>query len=57
VDDLAWYDIVNVVSVGEHKPDVWRWHDAGRTDITAVGVIAAQDEHLADAVNRYRQTA
>jgi aminoglycoside phosphotransferase (APT) family kinase protein len=57
VADLAWHDIVDAVSTaGEHEPDTWRWHDAGRADITAEGVVASRDEHLANAVNRFRRT-
>jgi hypothetical protein len=50
LDDLAWFDVVD--TVGCEAPEVWRWHDAGRTDITPDALVAATDEFLARAVDR-----
>jgi aminoglycoside phosphotransferase (APT) family kinase protein len=54
VDDLAWHDIADSVSMGaeDAAPEAWRWHDAGRTDITTEKIIAVHDEILVAAVNR-----
>jgi aminoglycoside phosphotransferase (APT) family kinase protein len=53
VADLAWHDVADAVSVGgEHPPAVWRWHDAGRTDLTQDGILATIDAFLARAVSR-----
>ncbi len=54
VDDLAWHDIADTVSMGEEgaPPETWRWHDAGRADITTEKMIDVRDEILAQAVNR-----
>jgi aminoglycoside phosphotransferase (APT) family kinase protein len=48
VADLAWFDIVDVV--GFDRIDAWRWHDAGRPDITFESITAAFDDFLAAAV-------
>jgi aminoglycoside phosphotransferase (APT) family kinase protein len=50
VDELAWFDIVD--AVGTTPPETWRWHDAGRTDITIDGLIRSLDDFLAAAVER-----
>jgi len=50
VDDLAWFDVVAVV--GCEPPEVWRWHDAGRTDMTVETIVKSYDDLLADAVER-----
>ncbi len=50
LDDLAWFDLVDIVGWG--PLDVWRWHDAGRTDITGAGLARASDAFLARAVER-----
>lgn len=50
VDDLAWFDIADVV--GFDRIDAWRWQDAGRPDITNESIGAAFDDFLAGAVNR-----
>ncbi len=47
VQDLAWHDITNTVSMGDIALAPWRWHDAGRTDITTEHLIAVFDEFLA----------
>jgi aminoglycoside phosphotransferase (APT) family kinase protein len=48
VADLAWFDVVDVV--GFEPIDAWRWHDAGRPDITFESITAALDDFLAAAV-------
>jgi aminoglycoside phosphotransferase (APT) family kinase protein len=50
--DLAWHDIADVVSTGEEVPEAWRWHDAGRSDVTVEHIIDARDEFLAQALTR-----
>jgi aminoglycoside phosphotransferase (APT) family kinase protein len=50
VDDLAWFEIVDVV--GFDRIDAWRWQDAGRVDITFESIKAALDDFLATAVER-----
>jgi aminoglycoside phosphotransferase (APT) family kinase protein len=50
VDDLAWFDIVDVVGWG--ALDTWRWRDAGRPDVTDDIAIRAADDFLAAAVAR-----
>jgi aminoglycoside phosphotransferase (APT) family kinase protein len=50
VDDLAWFDIADVAGFGEL--DAWRWHEAGRTDITDESVARAFDRFVVDAVER-----
>jgi aminoglycoside phosphotransferase (APT) family kinase protein len=50
LDDLAWFDVVD--AVGMEPPETWRWHDAGRTDITIDGLARSLDDFLAAAVDR-----
>ena len=50
VDDLAWFDVVDVAGWG--PLDAWRWHDAGRTDITEEKMIRSFDAFVAAAVER-----
>ena len=50
VDDLAWFDIVDVAGWG--PLDTWRWHDAGRVDLTEESVAGAFDDFLGAAVER-----
>jgi aminoglycoside phosphotransferase (APT) family kinase protein len=50
IDDLAWFDLVDVVGFG--TLDAWRWHDAGRPDITLETLRQAFDDFLAAAVDR-----
>jgi aminoglycoside phosphotransferase (APT) family kinase protein len=50
VDDLAWFDVVDVVGWGEL--DTWRWAEAGRPDITDDTAVRAADNFLAAAVAR-----
>jgi aminoglycoside phosphotransferase (APT) family kinase protein len=53
VADLAWHDIADVVGTGgDSTRDVWRWHDAGRTDITVQQQIDVSEEFLARALRR-----
>jgi aminoglycoside phosphotransferase (APT) family kinase protein len=55
VDDLAWHDIANTISMGDEDapPEDWRFHDAGRPDITTEKIIAAHEALLIAAVNRH----
>ena len=50
LDDLAWFDVVD--AVGTTPPETWRWHDAGRIDITIDGLVRSLDDFLAAAVDR-----
>jgi aminoglycoside phosphotransferase (APT) family kinase protein len=50
VDDLAWFDVVDVVGFGDL--DAWRWREAGRRDITDDSVARAFDAFVACAVER-----
>ena len=34
---FAWFAAADAVSWGDSEPALWRWHDAGRTDITRAG--------------------
>jgi aminoglycoside phosphotransferase (APT) family kinase protein len=52
VDDLATYDIAAVVgAAADGPPEVWRWHDAGRIDVTDAHLQRAHDELLARAIS------
>jgi aminoglycoside phosphotransferase (APT) family kinase protein len=51
VEALAWFDVVDVVGMS-HVDEAWRWHDAGRPDITVDSINAAFDDFLAAAVAR-----
>jgi aminoglycoside phosphotransferase (APT) family kinase protein len=52
VDDLAVYDVAALVgAAADGPPEVWRWHDAGRTDITGAQLTGAHEELLARAVS------
>lgn len=53
VEHLPWFEVADAVSAGEQPPDAWRWHDAGRTDITTDGLIDSLDAFLVQAVARY----
>jgi len=50
LDDLAWFDLVDVVGSG--LVEAWRWRDAGRTDITQHTLAQSLDDFLAAAVER-----
>jgi hypothetical protein len=50
LDDLAWFDVVDVVAWG--GIEAWRWHDAGRTDITKDALVQSFGEFLTAAVER-----
>ncbi len=51
VDDLAWFDIADVSGFG--ALDAWRWHEAGRTDLTDETMARAFDRFVVDAVERF----
>lgn len=53
-EDLAWHDIADTVSMGDEgvPSAAWRWHDAGRTDITPDRIVAVRDAILAEAIER-----
>jgi hypothetical protein len=48
VADLAWFDIAD--TVGMEAPETWRWHDAGRPDVTVETIVRTRDSMLASAV-------
>jgi len=50
VDDLPWFDVAEVAGWGSLES--WRWHDAGRTDVTEAVETRAKDDFLAAAVDR-----
>ena len=50
VDDLAWFDLVDVLGWG--LLEAWRWRDAGRTDITHETLVQTFDDFLTAAVDR-----
>jgi Phosphotransferase enzyme family len=50
LDDLAWFDLVDVVGCG--PVEAWRWRDAGRTDITQDTLVQSLDDFLTAAVER-----
>jgi Ser/Thr protein kinase RdoA (MazF antagonist) len=53
VADLPWHDVAVVVGASREGPtEVWRWHDAGRADLTTAHVAAVHDEFLACALGR-----
>ena len=52
VPELAWFDLREAVSWRLEPTDVWRWHDAGRTDLTFEIMAARADEYVAAAVSR-----
>ncbi|MDZ4828266.1 MAG: hypothetical protein SGJ13_17645 [Actinomycetota bacterium] len=41
--------------MGNPGSEVWRWHDAGRGDLTAALIIERIDPFVADAVERFDQ--
>ena len=53
VEHLPWFDLADVVSLGESPPEVWRFHDAGRTDLTVQSMIDASDAFVVQGVERY----
>jgi aminoglycoside phosphotransferase (APT) family kinase protein len=53
VDHLPWFDLADVVSLGDSSPEVWRFHDAGRTDLTAQSLVDAADAFVVQGVERY----
>ena len=53
VEHLAWHDVADAVSIGSSSTSVaWRFHDAGRTDITDASLRATLEEFLARGVSR-----
>lgn len=52
VDALAWFDVSDAVGMADRPPSVWRFHDAGRTDLTTEALIDALDAFVADTVER-----
>jgi Ser/Thr protein kinase RdoA (MazF antagonist) len=52
VADLAWFDLVDAVSMAADDLDVWRWHDAGRPDLTAELIARSHEEFLTEALRR-----
>jgi aminoglycoside phosphotransferase (APT) family kinase protein len=52
VDALAWFDLSDAVGMGDHEPEVWRFHDAGRTDLTIRDVIDGLDAFVVEALAR-----
>ena len=46
------HDLDPFAVVGCEPPEVWRWHDAGRTDMTVETVVRSYDDLLADALER-----
>jgi aminoglycoside phosphotransferase (APT) family kinase protein len=52
VDDLAHFDLEHAVSAHRLLDDLWRFHDAGRTDLTAELAVDRLDAFVADAVKR-----
>ncbi len=55
VADLAWFDVSNAVGMGNPAGALWRWHDAGRRDLTSALIIERIDTFVADAVERVDQ--
>jgi aminoglycoside phosphotransferase (APT) family kinase protein len=52
VPDLAWFDLADVVSMASDDLDVWRWHDAGRPDLSAELIAERHEAFLANALSR-----
>lgn len=53
LDDLAWHDVADAISIDSSElPEAWRWHDAGRPDITPDRIIDTFDDFVIDALNR-----
>jgi aminoglycoside phosphotransferase (APT) family kinase protein len=52
VPELATFDVLEAVTCGLEPTDVWRWHDAGRTDLTFEVMAARVDEYVAAAVRQ-----
>lgn len=59
VEQLASFDCVDAVGVGDGEPDAWRWHDGGRRDLTTdvlVGVSTTSSS-MPSTVSGERSTA
>jgi aminoglycoside phosphotransferase (APT) family kinase protein len=52
VEDLARFDVEHTVSAHDIGNQLWRFHDAGRTDLTAALIAERRDAFLVDAVRR-----
>jgi aminoglycoside phosphotransferase (APT) family kinase protein len=52
VPELARFDVREAMSWSIGPGDMWRWHDAGRTDLTFDILTARVDEYVTAAVNR-----
>jgi len=52
VANLAWFDLADVVSMAADEPDIWRWHDAGRPDLTTELIARRHEEFLTNALRR-----
>jgi len=52
VPELATFDLLEAVTCGLEPHDVWRWHDAGRTDLTFEIMAARVDEYVAAAASQ-----
>jgi aminoglycoside phosphotransferase (APT) family kinase protein len=52
IDHLAHFDIVDSVSAYRIVDNLWRYHDAGRADLTRSVAIRRLDAFVADAVTR-----
>jgi len=50
VEHLAWFDAVDVAGCGDLP--LWRWHDAGRTDLTEDTIGERLDAFVRSAVER-----
>ena len=53
VEHQPWFDLADAVSLGDSSPEVWRFHDAGRTDMTAARMVDALDAFVVQGVERY----
>jgi len=52
VAELATFDLLDALSWALEPADVWRWHDAGRTDLTYDVLTTRMDEFVAAAAGR-----
>lgn len=52
VDHLEWFDLAEMISITDPARELWRYHDAGRTDLTAAQVCERLDEFVERAVRR-----
>jgi aminoglycoside phosphotransferase (APT) family kinase protein len=52
VEHLAWHDIADVVGMCDADVELWRWHDAGRPDLTVEQCTDALETFLEVALSR-----